>query len=117
MSFIDDFKARFPEFDTAKVDTAIPNIVPTLPCYYGAEYGSDVCDDQIILMLTAHLFTLETSTGIGSRKDTTSKSVGNVSVSYAAGRDSDLTQFFNTTKYGQQFLLMTRKHAVGGLFV
>ena len=116
MALIDDFKARFPEFSTATIDASFPLIADTWDCYYGGDYSQD-CDKETILNLLAHLFINETSTSTSSIKGVASKSVGSVSVSYttssAQGQNND---FFGTSKYGQRFLMLTRKRS-GGFFV
>lgn len=124
MALIDDFKARFPEFDTAVVDAKFPFVAAEWGCYNGREYGVDECDDAAILMLCAHLMSLEVSAGNSSGAGTPSrsqqsKSVGSVSVSYdqqtqKGGANFD---FFRTTIYGQRYLKMVQKYAVGGYFV
>jgi len=116
MALIDDFKSRFPEFDTAVVDASFPLIADLWDCYYGGDYTQD-CDKETILNLLAHLFLSETSTSSASIKGVASKAVGSVSVSYVASSVSNSnTDFFNTSKYGQRFLMLTRKN-MGGYFV
>ena len=118
MSLLIDFKTRFPNFDTAKVDAAWPAIDQAYLCYFGVEYGlGTTCEDQIILVLCAHLFTLESTTGTTPRLAATSKSVGNVSTSYAVGDVSSYRSFFMSSKYGQQFVQMTNGLAQGAIFV
>jgi len=124
MAIIDDFKARFPEFDTAVVDAKFPLIEPEWPCYYGAVYGETSCDDATILMLCAHLMAVEVAAasqgGKGtSNRSTASKSVGSVSVSYDAATQSGgaLFDFFRTTSYGQRYLRLTSRNTPGGIFV
>jgi hypothetical protein len=117
MSLIDDFKARFPEFDVDVVDQYIPILEGVYPCYYGGDY-SDLCDKEIILNLLGHLLVSETKAGTGNVKSTQSKSVGNVSISYSAGyaSTSERMAWFKTTRYGSRYLLLTRKRQ-GGVFV
>lgn len=121
MAFIDDFKARFPEFDTATVDTLLPAVEPYLPCYYGGVYGQSVCDDEILLQLAAHLMVFEqrSSAGrTGTIRSASSRSVGNVSISYGdVTNPSASRRFFHTTIYGQRYLQLTSKNAPGGVFV
>ena len=124
MALIDDFKARFPEFDTAVVDAKFPLIEPEWPCYYDRPYGDNDCDDAAILMLCAHLMAMEIAaaaqagTGTPSRSQQ-SKSVGSVSVSYDAPTQSGgaMFDFFRTTSYGQRYLRLIAKYAPGGFFV
>lgn len=115
MALIDDFKARFKEFDTAVVDEFMPILEPLYPCYYGGEYTS--CNKEKILNLLAHLMVLETNSSQSAVKDIQSQSVGEISVTYAtAMTPSERNLFFNTTKYGQRFLLLTSSR-IGGFFV
>jgi hypothetical protein len=124
MSLIDDFKARFPEFDETAVDNAFPALEGLYPCFYNYEYGVNHCRDQAILLLLAHLFVVETNglsdgnmSQYGANKEISSASVGSVSVSYAGtGASTDRKEYFKTTKYGQQFLLVTSSNR-GGLIV
>jgi hypothetical protein len=116
VALIDDFKARFPEFATATVDTYLPILEPVWPCYYGKEYTA--CNQEAVLNLVAHLLTLETTAGSASAQTIASKSVGSVSVSYAAGvtATTELQAFFKSSKYGQRFLLLTSRN-YGGVAV
>lgn len=118
MAFIDDFKTKFPEFDTAKVDSYFATSENDYQCYFGAIYqGNGECDDQAILMLQAHLFVLSEKTGTSALKDTASKSVDGVSVSYVApATTSQSDAFFSSTKYGQRYMQI-RAFNFGGCFV
>lgn len=114
MALIDDFKARFPEFATAVVDQYIPILEPVWPCYYNKSY--EACNQEAILNLVAHLMVLETTAGNDGPKTVASKSVGSVSVSYAVDPAQNGGSMFNSTKYGQRFLLLTRSQ-YGGVAV
>lgn len=117
MAYIDDFKARFPEFDETTVDTYIPLISPSFPCFYGAIYGVGGCNDQVLLLLGAHLLTLEMRAGSGALKDVASRGVDGVSVSYTNWANYNSNDaFFNTTKYGQRYLQITKRNN-GAIFV
>lgn len=126
MAIIDDFKLRFPTFNTATVDTILPLIEPEYKCYFNREYGQKDCYDAAILMLLAHLFVIETgatfngtSGNSSSLRAEQSKSVASVSVSYDAATQSGGAQFdfFRTTSYGQRYLRMISKFRGGGVFV
>ena len=111
MALIDDFKARFPEFDTAVVDQYLPILEPVWPCYYGGDY-SQVCDKEIILNLLAHLLVGESATSSNASRTVASKTVGSVSVSYAGlDSQSSTTDFFATTKYGQRYLMLIGRNS------
>ena len=116
MSLTDDFKARFPEFATATVDTYLPILEPVWPCYFNRTYED--CTKEAVLNLVAHLLVMETGSGSASIKDVQSKSVGSVSVSYATATQSggQMYDMFNATKYGQRFMLLARSR-YGGIAV
>lgn len=117
MAILDDFKARFPEFEATTVDTYMPILEPIWPCYYGGQYD-DACDKEIVLNLLAHLMTSEISAGAEALKTTTSKSVGSVSVSYSEGyaATSERNAWLKTTKYGARYMMLTSRRQ-GAVFV
>ena len=116
MAIIDDFKARFPEFLTATVDTYLPILEPVYPAYYALDYVA--ATQEATLQLLAHLLTVETASGSASRQQVASKSVGSVSVSYASQTRAggELNDFYSATKYGQRFMLLTASR-YGGVAV
>ena len=119
MAFIDDFKARFPEIPTATVDTYFPLNENTYKCYFNALYVGVTgnCDDEAILLLMAHLITIDSASGSSSKKDAVSKSVDGVSVSFATPATTNQNDlFFMSTKYGQRYLQI-RAFNFGGVFV
>ena len=105
MALIDDFKTRFPEFDSGTVDAYLPALEPVWPCYYAGTYQAG-CEQEIILNLVAHLLVGETQGGSGASGPVASRSVGSVSESYAAP-ESATGQFWRSTKYGQRFIQLT----------
>lgn len=112
MSLTTDFKARFPEFTDAVVDTYMPIIEPVWPMYYAKDYNTY---KEAVLNLVAHLMTEEVKTSKASSKGVASKAVGSVSTSYTAStRTGALADFFSATKYGQRFLYLTASQ-FGGL--
>ncbi len=116
MSIIDDFKDRFPEFDTTIVDTYLPTIIDVYPCYYGGPYEN--CGVEIILNLLAHML-LEESVGASTALQAeSSKSIGSVSVSYlnATGTITSKRSWLMGSRYGIRFLALTA-HNHGGFFV
>ena len=117
MPLIDDFTGRFPEFDTSIVDQYVPILEPLWSCYWGGSYDNP-CGKEIVLNLIAHLIVGETTAGSGNIKETQSKSVGSVSVSYSSGvvPSSARNVWLNTTRYGSRYLLLTSR-SVGGIFV
>lgn len=116
MALIDDFKTRFPEFQNTIVDQYFPIVEPIYPCYFGGNIEIP-CEKEATLNLIAHLITLQTKSGSTSLRNTASRSAGSVSVSYEAdssGRSD--SGFYSTTKYGQQFMMLTQ-HNIGAYFV
>lgn len=113
---IDDFKSRFPDFDSAQVDTYLPILEPVWPCYYGGTYEG--CGVEIVLNLLAHMLVSETNASSSSVQRIQSKSVGSVSASYAAGvaATSERNEWLKTTKYGVRYMMLTRRRQ-GGIFV
>ena len=107
MALIDDFKTRFPEFDVFAVDAAWAGLEASWPCLYGGQYDVSDCDDEIILNLIAHLFSVGQDSGPATIA--ASESVGSVSVTnYINQSMSNRESFFSSTKYGQQFIMMTQ---------
>ena len=95
----------------------IPILEGVYPHYYGGGYeGAGV---EIVLNLLGHLVTVETQAGAGNPKVEQSKSVGSVSVSYAAGyaTTSERDAWFKTTRYGARYLILTANRGMGGRFV
>lgn len=108
---IDDLKAKFPNIDPAVIATYFPLYETTYTCYYGAEYGSNTCDDEVILYLLAHLITIaDTNTSGESIKQVGSDSVGSVSTSYIANALDNDDKFYTSTLYGQTFKLLIAKN-------
>jgi len=116
MTIIEDFKARFPEFDEATVDENLPGLEDVWQCFSGGNYED--CGKEIVLNLLAHLLVVQTNPGTGNPKSIQSKSVGNLSVSYGAefAPKSNRMAWFMTTKYGMQYWMLTRQRQ-GGFFV
>ena len=72
---------------------------------------------EAILNLIAHLLLLDSMPGTGAARTEESKAVGSVSVSYGSSlSDDSLKAFFNSTRYGQRYWLLTGRQ-VGGRFV
>jgi len=114
MSLINDFKIKFTNFDTSKVDTNLPQIIDDYKYYYGAEYGSNSGDNTIILYLLAHLYYtyIESLISAETPKIESSRSVGKTSVSFDTsimGKGND-DAFFSSTVYGMQYLRLIRKN-------
>ena len=107
---LDDFKSRFPEFGAAVADQYIPILESVWPSYYGRTYAEN---PEIVLQLVAHLLVGETQTSKSAAQVVASKSVGSVSTRFVAASHSGGANFdfFQNTKYGQRFWMMTKnKH-------
>lgn len=115
MAILDDFKARFPDFDEADADQYVPIFENVWPAYFNREYEPN---KEIVLNLIAHLIVMEQQDGAGPLQSAQSKSTGSVSASYHPRESGRLEDFFASTKYGQRYLLLTRtRYGVGALFV
>jgi len=116
MAILDDFKARFPGIPTATADTYVPVLEAVWPQYFGGAY--DTGNKEIVLQLLAHLVTVDALAGAGPMQTEASRSVGSVSVSFQAGAaaKSALTDFFRSTRYGQQYLLLLSQRGYGVVF-
>ena len=117
MALMDDFIARFSEFDSAAVTTAWPALEAMWPCYYKFTYGSSNCVNEAIFQLIAHLFVVTSSESSAAKKVVSGQSVGSVSQSFAVVVPANgRKEFFGSTKYGQQFLVLTASRQ-GAFFV
>ena len=115
MAMIDDFKTKFPMIPTEKVNEYFPMFETTYKCYYGAEYGSNACDDEAILYLIAHLITISIQSSLNGASPTfsvASESVDGVSTSYFMGNGNTSLNdsFFLSTIYGQIYLQLISKN-------
>lgn len=110
MSIQDDFEARFPLIPW------VEEIASTWIYYTCLQYSDST--KEAILNLIAHLLTLAALPGTGSSRNVASKSVGSVSVSYEASatQSSNLASWYNTTRYGQVYWMLTGRR-VGARFV
>ena len=113
MALIDDFKTRFPEISATTVDRLLPLYETTFKCYYNSTYGVNDCDDEIILVLIAHLI----ETNRGNADGTTapaplqSESVDGVAVTYSTAQYKDGTElWWYSTPYGQMFQMLIQKN-------
>lgn len=108
-----DFEDRF--------DSAVPPIVwvdavaGSWTAYTCLAYSDST--KEAILNLIAHLLVVDAMPGTSAARTAESKSVGSVSVSYgAATSGSNMASFFNSTRYGQTYWLLTGRQ-VGAFFV
>lgn len=110
MTIQTDFEARFPLIPW------VEEIASTWIYYTCLQYSDST--KEAILNLIAHLLTLATLPGSGSSRNVASKSVGSVSVSYEASatQSSNLASWYNTTRYGQVYWMLTGRR-VGARFV
>ena len=104
-----DFEERFPSI------TWVAGVANSYESYTCLAYTDK--NKEAILNLIAHLITIEGQPGTGAARTAESKSVGSLSASYgAANSGSGLATFFNSTRYGQRYWLLTGR-TVGGRFV
>lgn len=118
MAMIDDFKARFPNFEYfTQLDAVFPIFEAIYPEYYNGNYDN-ARDKEIILNLIGHLIVDQQTGGSGANKAIASQSVGSVSVSYesSALNARPAFAFFSWTKYGSRYLSLTAD-IMGGHFV
>ena len=114
---VDDLINRFPNLDTTIIYKYFPLYEDTYSCYYNAIYGSNKCDDEIILTLLAHLIQVADSYSNGlAIQQVASESVGSVSTSYVATPLDNNDKFFTSTIYGQTYLMLIKKN-MGMYFV
>jgi len=110
MALIDDLKSRYPNIPTDLIDSNFVTYEAIYNIYYNAEYGQNKTDDEIILNLLAHLIVSEENTKNGENISVVSgESAGGVSRSYIANAMNQEDKFFNSTIYGQKFLLLTSR--------
>jgi hypothetical protein len=120
---IAEFRTRFPEFsdDTEYPDARVQLFLDdAVTLYMGADENRWCLRYDIAqAYLAAHLLTVGTASEAGDTNSKSgaisSKSAGNVSVSYAtvAKDRTDNDQFFSSTAYGQQFLIIRNSCFVG----
>jgi hypothetical protein len=102
---LDDFRAKFPEFASIS-DDVINSLIAEYKCYYNLGYDENCCKKPAILYLIAHLVFLYQNPSTAPIRETSSQSVGSVSVSFSVGSKTNRESFFNSTSYGQRFLLL-----------
>ena len=117
MALIDDLKARFTNLDDTSVDSYLPLYENNYKCYYNVEYGSNDCDDEIILNMLAHLVQVNVDQSDSEAiKQVGSESVGSVSTSYVVAPLDNSDKFWTSTFYGQTYKMLLSKNA-GAYFV
>lgn len=111
MTIQTDFEARFPLIPW------VEEVASTWVYYTCLQYVDP--NKEAILNLIAHLLTLASTPGTGSTRNVASKTVGSVSVSYeaSASQSSNLASWYNTTRYGQTYWLLSGGRRVGAVFV
>jgi hypothetical protein len=117
MSLTTDFKAAFPQFNSAKVDSLLPGLILEYPSYYAPAYGASPSSDRSTLLLLAHLFVVENSPSPNQVNQFASSNTDTVGGSFRFKAEAtDFVSFMNATKYGQRFLISIKKRQ-GGVFV
>lgn len=115
-----EFKARFPEFDSVD-DSRIQVFIDDAELeldegVWGTWY------EKGLAYLTAHFLTIANQTAAGASGSTggpvASRSVGDVSISFARGASTGATEdYFNSTSYGQEYFRMVNIVGVRALAV
>lgn len=119
---VEEFRLRFPEFvdETEYPDLRIQLFLDDVVIYIGDEenrWGNKYNIAQCYL--AAHLLTVGTNTEAGDNSSkagpVSSKTAGGVSVTRAvvAKSKSDADEFYSSTAYGQQFLIIRNSCFVG----
>ncbi len=122
---VGDFRIRFPEFsdDTEYPDARIQLFLDdAADCYMGVDEAR-WCNvyDKAQAYLAAHLLTIGTGSEAGDSNTKagpiSSKSAGGVSVTRAVSSKarSDVDDFYMSTSYGQQFVILRNMCFVGVL--
>lgn len=119
---IEEFRQKFPEFaDTTKFQDPIIQFWSDLAelevssCRFGA------AREHAVMLLTAHYLAMEKLNGIGPNPGAgggaaTSKSVGDVSVSYDVSAINGVTgSLYAGTRYGTMFASMARRYGAGAV--
>lgn len=109
-----NFKTRFPEFSTVD-DTRIQLFIDDAELEISKTVWGKLYDKGVSY-LTAHELSMATATENGKSgglKSEASKSVGNVSVSYASLNYNEYDNYYTTTAYGKKFIDMKNKVKVG----
>jgi len=101
-----DFVERFPEFSSADeelIEALIGRAALQLP-----ESAWGILLDEGLLYLTAHIYARSLRSASGIEGVVASKSVGDTSVSFATpGLISRASSYYASTKYGQEFAMLT----------
>ncbi len=102
------FRVRFPEFDS-ETDERVTAFIDDALCIFA------LCE-KATLYLAAHLLTLSNGTGVGvpgssvpidgGAGETTSESVGSLSVSVSTQSSNPEDVFYTSTAYGRQYLAL-----------
>ena len=104
-----DLKARFPEFND-ELDTRIQALIDDTACNFNIARW-DCAYTRAHCLYVAHALTLDNRRlGVGGSApvlQATSKSADGVSISYNANATSNNTdEYFKSTSYGQEYLVM-----------
>jgi hypothetical protein len=118
---VEEFRARFPEFDeTTYPDATVQALIDDTCCYFDIERW-DCSYKRGHSLYLAHLLTLRSSqqggdAGSGTLGQEQSKAADGVSVSYATHSPSNFNEaFFAGTSYGQEYLMLLRTAGIGAV--
>lgn len=117
MSFdIETFRALYPQFD-CESDTVVATNASMANCHNAIHCDSE-CNDNAIMLLTAHLLTV----GHGDGRAVSSVTEGDISVTFAQQAAGDNRKaWLEITPYGSQYLALesrcNKAKAAAGLYV
>jgi hypothetical protein len=117
VALIDDFKARFSQFNSDSVDNVFPFLEKDYIYYYNFPYVEGGPKSEIILFLLAFLYKVEKSPSDGQKNQVRSASAKGVSSTFnVSDMSTEQRNFLNSNDYGQRFLRMANRRQ-GTFFV
>lgn len=102
---VDDFKTRFPKFESADDDVLAAILAEVLTQVDDSWLEQDYA--PAIMYLMAHLYVQETTGSTDRPGVITSESLGSLSVSYGVGASNT---DWDTTEYGRRFRKLQKKN-------
>lgn len=105
-----EFKALYPAFN-ALDDAVIQNQLDVFACLYQGSYGCSA--DYLTGLFVAHQLAVSTASGSAPVQSASNRSVGDVSIGYAASSGAAKAGDFASTKYGLEFSRLMRMFGMG----
>lgn len=109
------FKARYPEFSTT-LDATIQLVIDDAAPWFDVPRWGDFYD-QGVAAWVAHTLTVNKKPTTGASGAVSGKSVGDVSVNYAAPQLRAADAFYASTAYGVRYMQLRRLVGMGALAV